>query len=64
MCNREGSVSEHEGETSRPWKEIAAELSKEQNPKRALELAKELNAALAAHTPKPSNQPIEQAKRL
>ena len=35
---------------SRPWRIIAEELSKENNPKRITELSQELNAALEEQT--------------
>jgi hypothetical protein len=42
-------------EKARPWREIAAEMSKEQNPERVLELCEELTRAMDEQKPgKPS----------
>jgi hypothetical protein len=42
-------------EKARPWREIAAEMSKEQNPERVLEMCEELTRAMDEQKPgKPS----------
>lgn len=59
----EGHLSEQDPKIPRSWQEIAAELSGEQDPKRALQLSKELNAALVALEPKPLDPSKKPASR-
>jgi hypothetical protein len=49
-------VSEQIAKPSRPWQEIADEVTKEKDPNRTLELIEELNDALASQTVRKPNR--------
>jgi hypothetical protein len=50
-------VSDQDVKPSRSWREIAAEVSIEQDPKRMLELIEELNSALESWPPRKPHEP-------
>jgi len=52
------------GHPSRPWREIAKEVSKEQNSKRFWELTIELDKALEAEENKEKSTPLQANETL
>ena len=50
---------ERNDEADRPWQEVAAELTKEQDPEKVVKLSSELNKALdknSAELPRPGSE--------
>jgi hypothetical protein len=54
-------MPEQDPKPSRPWMEIAAEVAKEQDPKRMVKLVQELNDALDSQVV--TSPPKDQSKR-